>query len=327
MSENNYWMSNLQERNCPLCGSNNHHIISSMMQYNLNLNTVICKTCGFVFTNPIPEKSIYDSFYSTAYSDFYGHLTPRSIADNNKRVPEFIKEKVKWISEIELMTGKRILEIGPGKGFFLSYAKQCGNEVLGIEPSHTFFDILQEDKIPCVYGSLDQFNKDELGQFDVVVMFHVLEHFYNPNEALTQAWNFLKDSGLLILEVPNILKPFRSLDHYFLRYVHLSCFSPHTLDNFLKKHNFDPIFYNEGDTGWRAPNSVFVIAQKKKKNINNEIVPENWTDIILQLKNYRRTWRYWGKYRWAFYFEYVQIRRLYFRLGRFVKNHFLGVNY
>ena len=67
----------------------------------------------------------------------------------------------------------------------------------------------------------------------------------------------LADGGILAVEVPNILKPFRSLDRYFLRYVHPSSFSPLTLETMLQKHGFQQRFVDEGgQTG--ARHSIFL---------------------------------------------------------------------
>lgn len=321
--DKSFWTNKLIERSCPSCGGEKYRIISHKMQHNLDLNTVICTTCSFVFTNPLPEKSVYESFYTDAYADYYGHIAVRPSDNYRNQIPEFIRQKLNWISEIRQLAGKRLLEAGPGQGLFLWWAQNSGADVLGIEPSRVFFESLQKDNLPCVFGSLEQFDSVALGHFDFIVMFHVLEHFYDPNVALEQARELLNDDGLIILEVPNILKPFRSLDRYFLRYVHLSNFSPHTLDIFLQKHGFELMFVNDGDVDWRIPQHLFVIAQKK--NIVNQlpVSPENWNDVALHLSKYQRTWQWWGQYRWMFYQIYLINRRLVFRLGRRIRKLFL----
>jgi len=314
-----FWTSKLINRSCPLCSGEKHHVISNKMQHILDLDTVICTTCGFVFTNPLPQKSVYESFYTKAYANYYGHITPRPSGNNRGQIPEFMRQRLNQISEVRQLTGRRLLEVGPGQGLFLWCAQKSGAEVIGIEPSRAFFEILQEDHLPCVFGSLEQYNSAVLGHFDFIVMSHVLEHFYDHNTALEQSWELLNDDGLLILDVPNILKPFRSLDRYFLRYVHPSNFSRHTLDAFLKKHGFESVFVNEGGGNWRAPQNLFVIAQKKKLTVQSPVLPENWNDVILQLRKYQQSWRYWGQYRWMFYEKYLFLRHSFFRLGRRVK--------
>ena len=75
-------------------------------------------------------------------------------------------------------------------------------------------------------------------RFNLIVMIHVLEHFYDVNRAIVKCRDLLTDNGYLFIEVPNILKPFRSLDHYFLRYVHPVNYSPYTIKLLLSRHGF-----------------------------------------------------------------------------------------
>jgi 2-polyprenyl-3-methyl-5-hydroxy-6-metoxy-1,4-benzoquinol methylase len=313
------WTSKLVEGACPLCNGYSHQVVSHQMQHGLDLNTVICTSCGFVFSNPLPEKSIYESFYTDAYAGYYGNITLRSSGNIRSLIPEFMRQKLQWISDVRKFSGTRLLEVGPGQGLFLWCAQQMGAEVVGIEPARAFFEVLQKDNLPCVFGALEQFNSAALGHFDSIVMSHVLEHFYDPNAALEQVRELLTDDGLLVVEVPNILKPFRSLDRYFLRYVHPSNFSRHTLDLFLQKHGFEPVFVNEGGAEWRSPQSLFVIAQKKKQNNKPPISPENWKNVLLRLRKYQSSWRYFGQYRWIFFELYLKARRFFFRSGRPIK--------
>lgn len=321
-TKNLIWTSNLILRTCQLCGNEDFQLISQQMQHQLDLNTVICKTCSFVFTNPLPEKSIYERFYADAYADYYGHLSPRFLGGDQVRLPEYISRKINWIANITPIIGKRLLEVGPGQGLFLSCAQQQGAAVIGIEPSPVFFEVLREGYLPCVLGSFENVDPSELGKFDFVVMFHVLEHFYDPNMALKQVREFLNDHGLFVLEVPNILKPFRSLDHYFLRYVHPSSFSRSTLEAFLQKFGFETVLVNDGGTDWRVPQNLFVIARKKpvySKVMNSSSI---WHEVVLHLEKYRRAWQHWGLFRWAFYELYLSLLRFVFLFGRIIKQRF-----
>ncbi|RZK67049.1 MAG: class I SAM-dependent methyltransferase [Pedobacter sp.] len=97
-----------------------------------------------------------------------------------------------------------LLDFGSGKGLFLHFAKQKGFNVKGIESSmpratyaKTNFDLDINTEYYTV-GSV--FGK----QFDVLTMFHVLEHIHLSNNFLSNLINEnLKDEGLLVIEVPN----------------------------------------------------------------------------------------------------------------------------
>jgi 2-polyprenyl-3-methyl-5-hydroxy-6-metoxy-1,4-benzoquinol methylase len=315
------WTNNLVERSCPLCGAKKSTVVSHRMQHWLDLDTVICKKCGFVFTNPIPIEPIYQRFYLEAYGNYYGHISARLSDGFRNQIPDIIAQKLTWISEVSSLQGRRLLEVGPGGGVFMWWARHHGASVVGIEPTLSSVETLQRAGLPCVCGVFEQLSPAQMGQFDLVAMFHVLEHFYDPNLALERSREFLEESGLLIIEVPNILKPFRSLDRYFLRYVHPSSFSPITLEALLGKHGFQVVFMNDGGTDWRHPQNLFLIAQKQHA-IHRSVLREDWTVTTSHLRSYQRNWQWWGSWKWAFYQAYLLARRLALRSRSYIKKSF-----
>lgn len=318
------WTDDLIQRSCPLCTGSSHQIVSHQMQHGLNLPTVICLTCGFVFTNPIPPRPIYDRFYTEAYAQFYGHVSPRPVGSLRENLPTQIKNWLTQIESIHPLVGRKLLEIGPGQGLFLWWARQQGCDVLGLEPSPEFQATLQEANLPYVAGNLEMADRVELGTFDMVVMFHVLEHFYEPNSALERCHTLLKPGGILVLEVPNILKPFRSLDRYFLRYVHLSNFSPATLRAMLAKHKFEIVLTDEGGDNWTTPQNLFVIA-RRSEIMNGEFASPSQpaAQVLETLEVYRRRWRWPLQLFWAVRLAFYFSRRQFFRFAGRMKRRFL----
>ena len=99
---------------------------------------------------------------------------------------------------------KTVLDIGAGSGDFLAYCKDQGYHVTGTEPSETARQIAKEKGID-LFESID----GVLGKkFDVITMWHVLEHIPNLFEFLEQLKTLLKENGKLIVAVPN----FKSYD-------------------------------------------------------------------------------------------------------------------
>ena len=214
-----YWTAETTPRSCPLCGGMQHSVISRKMQHRLDLTTVVCKTCGLVFTNPVPPRDVYESFYREAYAARYGHLYVRPQGLARTEMPPRVRQWLDWISACTPLAGSRLLEVGPGLGLFLWWAQREGADAVGLDLSRELCDALVQEGLHCICGSFE--TADLQGPFDVIVMLHVLEHFYEPNAALDRARTLLKDWGILVLEVPNIHKPFRSLESDSLRYVHL----------------------------------------------------------------------------------------------------------
>lgn len=108
-------------------------------------------------------------------------------------------------------TQKTILDIGAGTGDFLEYCKDNKYKVTGTEPSEAARKIAKRKGID-LYESLDQITEKE---FDVITLWHVLEHVPNLFECLEQLKEMLKEKGKLIVAVPN----FKSYDaEYYKEY-------------------------------------------------------------------------------------------------------------
>lgn len=101
-----------------------------------------------------------------------------------------------------------LLDIGAGTGDFLKMAQGKGWEVYGTEPNKNAAKLALEKGIE-LESSLNDFKKK---QFDVVTLWHVLEHIPNLDETIVKLSNFVKPNGTLIIAVPN----FKSFDakHY-----------------------------------------------------------------------------------------------------------------
>lgn len=161
-------------RSCPLCDSSDTLIVSESMQYHLDLKTVICRKCGLVYTNPVPSEDLYNLFYKQAYAEYYGGITGEIPVTKWQKEPYHIQTIMNAIEQVQPLHSQRLIEIGPGKGQFLFWAKQRGAKVLGVEPSEYFHSVLQKNGLPSINGTLEELHSLELGTFDYITMFHVL---------------------------------------------------------------------------------------------------------------------------------------------------------
>lgn len=296
------WLESLQERPCPLCEGTPHTIVSGHMQHKLDLQTVICDACGLVFTNPIPPEDVYNRFYVDAYAEFYGGITMALNPAKRTQEPLKATSRLDRVEPHHSFKGSRLLEVGPGFGWFMYWARERGSEVLGIEPSSEFTRTLQDEGLPCIQGTFEQIEQSEVGTFDMIVMLHVLEHFYDPNRALQKCRDLINDGGTLVIEVPSIVQPYGSLDRYALRYVHPTSFSPSTLAALLAKHGFEALSVEVFRANFCAPQQLFVVARKQDE------VPRNWpmpqqsaAEVLNVLRKYRRQWSAGGSAKWHFW--------------------------
>lgn len=106
----------------------------------------------------------------------------------------------------------RLLEIGFGSGHFLTWAKSVGFEVVGLEVNSKFVESAQAKGLEVYQLPLQKFSQlqSSHSQFDVIVIFDVLEHLY-PDEILKLFKDFasiLAPTGIVVCRFPNGLSPF-----------------------------------------------------------------------------------------------------------------------
>ena len=148
-------------------------------------------------TSPVPEN-VADYYKS---EDYISHTdSKKSLLDKAYQAVKNItlKRKLKLINSFET-SSKNILDVGAGTGDFLNVCKSNSWKVSGIEPS------LNARKIAYKKGVNLQENLSEFKNtnFDVITLWHVLEHVENLSEYILELHSLLADDGRLIIAVPN----------------------------------------------------------------------------------------------------------------------------
>ena len=116
-----------------------------------------------------------------------------------------LNRKLRWIEKEKVQPG-RILDIGAGTGDFLARAEKKGWEISGVEPSAGARELASKKGILLADNS-EGFPSDS---FDVITLWHVLEHVPNLEKQIQELDRLLKKDGILIVAVPN----FKSFDAY-----------------------------------------------------------------------------------------------------------------
>lgn len=159
-----------------------------------------------LMTFPKPSLEKLPSYYES--DDYISHTDgKRSLFE---RVYHFIKgialkKKLKLINA-QSAKGK-LLDIGAGTGDFLVVAKNDGWNITGIEPSTKAKGIAINKGV----NFADSLSALESHSFDIITMWHVLEHVPNLEDYLTELKRLIKPSGTIIIAVPN----FKSFDANF----------------------------------------------------------------------------------------------------------------
>jgi 2-polyprenyl-3-methyl-5-hydroxy-6-metoxy-1,4-benzoquinol methylase len=149
-----------------------------------------------------------------------------------------IKNKLRLIEQHQPVKGK-ILDIGAGTGDFLLEAKNKNWETVGVEPNE------KAKSIAIKKGVLfaDTIEKLESNSFDVITLWHVLEHVPDVVHQVAELKRLLKPSGTLIIAVPN----FKSFDANYYKTLwaaydvprHLWHFSKTAIEKLFDKQNMN----------------------------------------------------------------------------------------
>lgn len=238
----------------------------------------ICRNCGFVHMNPIPNFSLNMEFYSEEYwAEHHGLSQLKRDYNENHRQ----KNMHRWLAPLISNNGK-LLEIGCGYGFNLDYLKKRNPriEFEGLEISKEGCrNTVESFNIICHNVSLEEF--DPQGQYDFIIMCHVLEHFEDPNQAIAKVSKMLKQHGVLWVEVPNILFPNpRKRLVKWLSKEHISYFSPSKVRFLLEKNGLEVS---------REEHRHFTrfMSRKIETNYANPNLPNEYKDVKRALRRHK----------------------------------------
>jgi 2-polyprenyl-3-methyl-5-hydroxy-6-metoxy-1,4-benzoquinol methylase len=265
---------------CPACNQKNFIKISDIFYKNKFsfFTTSYCKTCTLIFRSKRPKESWFIKNWNLRHNiqkkNLVNFLNPQIEKDRKKRY-QLILGKI-------ISKNQKILDIGCGPGTGLkAFVKR--NIVHGIEPDISRAKIAKKNKIKVFNYSLKDFFKKKKKKYDVIILFHTLEHMFNPKETIKIIERLLTKNGKLIIEVPNF-KDYVKSWHDALYLAHNQNFNLLSLNKLLIKEKFLPteIFYTRYKNQEKNICSVY-IKKIAKKEIEKELL--NLLDIKL---NYRK---------------------------------------
>ena len=240
---------------CPICEgeSQKKHVQGKDHNVSGSFFTIAeCLGCGFRFTNPRPkEKHIYKYYQSKSY---ISHNSTKKGLINKVyhlvRSYQFYKKK-KVIQKISNIKKGKLLDIGCGTGDFLKYMDYSGWGVDGVETDMGARCIAEEKIGQKIEEKLDFVGNEN--KYDVISMWHVLEHVYNIEDYLKKVNKLLKKDGVLVVGVPNCAS--YDAEKYkgnWVAYdlpIHLSHFRKNNIMELARKSNFElksikPLFFD-----------------------------------------------------------------------------------
>ena len=234
-------MENIQ--NCPVCGSPDSTLKFKAKDYTVSnelFHIVTCHSCQLIYTNPRPAANEAGPYYHASAYISHSDTNEGIVNKLYHAVRKFtLQSKTNWI-EPEKKGNKELLDIGCGNGHFLAAAKEKGWNINGVELDPETAARAAKLTGLAIAPSLKEIGSEK--KFQVITLWHVLEHVYELDEYFQFFKSRLAQDGKLLLALPN---PASFDANYFEEYWaaydvprHIYHFTPATITALAAKYGF-----------------------------------------------------------------------------------------
>ena len=165
-----------------------------------------------LYTHPKPSESELSNYYPD--TNYISHTNQKkSLFDLLYHAVRYVSvgRKLRLLKSFQPKKGA-LLDVGAGTGFFLRAAKKRGWTVTGIEPNPSARNLANSKTPKTVFGA-DTLSTLPQHSFDVITLWHVLEHLPNLEDDIRTLQKLLKPNGRIVVAVPN----FKSFDAVYFK--------------------------------------------------------------------------------------------------------------
>lgn len=237
-------MSTLHHQVCPLCQSNAIAEERKVKDHSISkefFSLWRCAACDFLFTQDPPVAGEAGRYYQG--EEYISHSDNQEGLVNklyHKARDFMLGQKYQLVNRVA--AGKHLLDYGTGTGYFTDFMNRKGYAAEGIEIDPAARKYGAEKFGILVRAPEALFTDLQPGSFDVISLWHVLEHLYDPKRYLDRFHDLLSQDGKLVVAVPNHKS--RDAKAYGSDWAaydvprHLWHFSPATMRRMMKKSGF-----------------------------------------------------------------------------------------
>jgi len=187
-----------QNVSCGLCGAPESLEVRRGVHHGPDMNVRQCKTCGMIFLWPRPKPEELTAYYASQYrAQYLGVIDPEK--KYCESLPAARDRTKRLLSYLDQTT--RLLDVGASSGAFLSSIRGFLGEAVGVELDEAHREWGWRVKGLTILPSLEKLGNR---RFDLITLFHTLEHVPNPVEFLRRLAEFLDIGGRIAIEVPNV---------------------------------------------------------------------------------------------------------------------------
>lgn len=238
-------MNKLHTDKCPLCNSSRLTPVMNCTDYYASgesFEVWQCQDCSFLFTQDVPVEAEIGKYYDTV--DYISHSdTQRGLTNKLYHLVRrwMLLKKKRLVQRTSGLKKGHLLDIGTGTGYFPFTMKKAGWEISAVEKNeqaclfaqqHFQINVEQEK-------ALENYSDHS---FDVITLWHVMEHIEGINSLWQTIHRLLKEKGVLIVAVPNPssydAQKYQSMWAAYDVPRHLWHFTPSTIQQMGTKYGF-----------------------------------------------------------------------------------------
>lgn len=258
---------------CPICGG---VPFAADPDWSRKGATVLgCPNCRARRPDPLPSAQELERFYSG----------PGYTEGTYVTLPGLAERRARWfdhqlaVAETLGTDIRRMLDVGASRGTALRAGLRRGWSVEGLEPDRTAAEAVARSLgVPVHVGSAPEGLRG-LGEYDLVLLTHVLEHVLDPVALVREIARHVRPGGLLMVRTPNASSPMARFGRqnwaWFCPPIHLWYFENATLDHLAASEQFARVRIATARGDAHAPliEWAIVVAKGARRRSSSPTVP------------------------------------------------------